>query len=112
MSGVPAWVEWVTAALVVASGLATVVASLGFVRLASFFDRMHPPALASSFGTWAVVAASIVYFSALEGVPVLHAWVIPILLAITVPVTTVLVARTAIFRRRRRGADLPPPLSG
>ncbi|HQU48960.1 MAG TPA: Na+/H+ antiporter subunit G [Casimicrobiaceae bacterium] len=112
MSSVPAWIEGVTAVLVVASGLATVVASLGFVRLASFFDRMHPPALASSFGTWTVVAASIVYFSALANVPVLHAWVIPIVLAITVPVTTVLIARTAIFRRRRRGAELPPPFSG
>ena len=82
MSGVPGWVEAVTAALIVASGIAAVVASLGFVRLASFFARMHPPALASTFGVWAVVLASIVYYSALEGVPVLHAWVIPILLAI------------------------------
>ena len=112
MSGVPAWVEAVTAALIVASGLAAVVASLGFVRLPTFFGRMHPPALASTFGVWAVVLALIVYFSALEGVPVLHAWVIPILLAITVPVTTVLLARAAIFRKRRMGMDVPPPFAG
>lgn len=112
MSGVPGWVEAVTAALIVASGIAAVVASLGFVRLASFFARMHPPALASTFGVWAVVLASIVYYSALEGVPVLHAWVIPILLAITVPVTTVLLARAAIFRKRRTGMDVPPPFAG
>ena len=112
MSAVPAWVEVATAVLVVASGIAVVVASLGFVRLATFFERMHPPALASTFAVWAIVLASILYFSALEGVPVLHAWVIPILLAITVPVTTVLLARAAIFRKRRTGMDVPPPFNG
>ncbi len=112
MNPVPAWVEVATAALVVASGLAAVVASLGFVRLSTLFERMHPPALASTFGVWAIVLASILYFSALEGVPVLHSWVIPILLAITVPVTTVLLARAAIFRKRRTGMDVPPPFTG
>lgn len=111
MNDVPAWVEVVTAALIVASGVAAVIASLGFLRLASFFARMHPPALASTFGVWAVVLASILYFSALESMPVLHAWVIPILLAITVPVTTVLLARAAIFRKRRLGMDVPPPFA-
>lgn len=110
MSGVPAWVEAVAAVLVVASGLAAVVSSLGFLRMATFFARMHPPALASSFAVWAAVLASIIYFSALERAPVLHAWVIPILLAITVPITTTLVARAAMFRRRQAGADVPPPL--
>jgi len=42
---------------------------------------------------------------------VLHAWVIPILMAITVPVTTALLARAALFRKRQAGMDVPPPLS-
>ncbi|CAG0984436.1 Na(+)/H(+) antiporter subunit G1 [Burkholderiales bacterium] len=104
------WVEAAVATLLVASGLATLVAAIGLVRLTSFFQRMHPPALASTFGAWAVAAASIVYFSALESRPVLHAWVIPIVLAITLPVTTVLIARAALFRKRQRGGDVPPPL--
>lgn len=112
MSGVPFWVEAVTAVLIVASGIAAVVASFGFLRLATFLQRMHPPAIMSTFGVWAVVVASILYFSWLERAPVLHAWVIPILLAITVPVTTVLLARAAIFRKRRMGMDVPPPFAG
>jgi len=48
----------------------------------------------------------------LEARPVLHPWLIVILLSITVPVTTVLLARVALFRRRTAGhADTPPPLS-
>ena len=112
MSTVPAWVEIVVAALLVVAGLLSVVAALGLVRLRSFFQRMHPPALASTCGTWAVALASVVFFSALDGELTLHAWLIPILLSITAPVTTVLLARTALFRGRQRGDDVPPPLPG
>jgi len=36
---------------------------------------------------------------------------IPILLAITVPVTTLLLARTGLFRKRMAGDDVPPEVS-
>ena len=44
----------------------------------------------------------------------LHAWLIIIFLSITVPVTTILLARTELFRRRTHdapSADIPPALS-
>jgi multicomponent K+:H+ antiporter subunit G len=44
----------------------------------------------------------------------LHAWLIIIFLSLTVPVTTILLARTELFRRRTHGAssaEIPPPLS-
>lgn len=111
MTAAPVWVEALVGALLLASGVASVLAGLGLVRLRTLFLRMHPPALASTFGVWAVAAASIVWFSALESRPVLHAWVIPILMSITVPVTTSLLARAALFRKRQAGADVPPTLS-
>jgi multicomponent K+:H+ antiporter subunit G len=58
-----------------------------------------------------VALASIVYFSALKSGPVLHGWLIPILLSITVPVTTLLLARTALFRKRMAGDDVPAEVS-
>jgi len=112
MSGiVPLWVEAVAAALLVASGLFSLTAAVGLVRMRDFFQRMHPPALAYTSSAWCVTFASIVYFSALDARPSLHVWVIIILLSITVPVTTILLARAALFRRRRAGEDVPPPLS-
>ena len=36
---------------------------MGLVRLKEFFQRMHPPALASTLGTWCVALASIISFS-------------------------------------------------
>lgn len=109
---VPFWVEAVVALLLVTSGLFVLVSAIGFLRLDDFFQRMHPPALAYTLGSWSVCLAATLYFSALEARLVLHPWAIVIMLAVVVPVTTLLLARVALFRRRVAGtADTPPPLS-
>ena len=111
MTPVPAWIEAAVAILLVTSGLFVLIAALGFLRLRSFFLRMHPPALTYTLGSWCLAGAGVLYFSALEGRLALHPLLIPLLLAITVPVTTLLLARVALFRRRlARDADTPPAL--
>ncbi|WP_062390468.1 Na+/H+ antiporter subunit G [Pseudomonas abietaniphila] len=105
----PFWVEVLTAVLLVSSSLFALVGAAGLLRMKDFFQRMHPPALASTLGAWCVALASIVYFSATKETLVLHPWLIPILLAITVPVTTLLLARTGLFRKRMAGDDDVPP---
>ena len=108
----PFWVEVLTAVLLVLSSLFALVGAVGLLGMKDFFQRMHPPALASTLGAWCVALASIAYFSAMKEAPVLHAWLIPILLAITVPVTTLLLARTGLFRKRMAGdGDVPPEVS-
>jgi multicomponent K+:H+ antiporter subunit G len=107
----PLWAELLTAALILGSSLFALTGALGLLRMQDFFQRMHPPALASTLGAWCVALASIVYFSMLKEGPVLHAWLIPILLAITMPVTTLLLARTALFRKRMAGDPVPPEVS-
>lgn len=112
MNAVPFWVEVVVAALLVLSGVFVLLAALGLLCLKDFFLRMHPPALAYTLGSWSVTLASILYFSMLESRPMLQTWLIIILLSITVPVTTLLLARVALFRRRLEGvADTPPRLT-
>ncbi len=109
---VPLWVQAAVAVLLALSGVFVLISALGFWRLQDFFLRMHPPALAYTFGSWCVTLAAILYFSALETRVALHPVLIVIMLCITVPVTTVLLARVALFRRRRAGTgDTPPPLS-
>ncbi|BFT62611.1 Na+/H+ antiporter subunit G [Pseudomonas moorei] len=105
------WVEILVAILLVLSSLFALIGAIGLVRMKDYFQRMHPPALASTLGAWCVALASILYFSALKSAPVLHAWLIPILLAITVPVTTLLLARAALFRKRMAGDDVPAEVS-
>ncbi len=112
MSPVPFWVEAVVAALIVSSGIFVLISAIGFLRLPDFFLRMHPPALAYTFGSWSVTLGAVLYFSLLESRAVLHPWLIIIILSITVPVTTLLLARVALFRRRAAGAaGTPPPLT-
>ena len=107
----PLWLELVTAALLLTASLFALIGALGLVRMKDYFQRMHPPALASTIGAWCVSLASIVYFSWVKQGPVLHAWLIPILLSITVPVTTLLLARAALFRKRMSGESVPEEVS-
>lgn len=115
-AGVSLWAEIPVALLLILSGLFTLTAAIGVVRFKTFFQRMHPPALAFSFSAWCVTLASIVYFSAQDERLSLHAWLIIIFLSLTVPVTTILLARTELFRRRTAagpsgaGDDIPPAL--
>ena len=107
----PFWIEIIVAILLLASAVLTLGASWGLVRMRTFVQRMHPPALAYVGASWCVTFASIVYFSAQNEGPQLHVWLIIILLSITVPITTVLLARAALFRGRRlNDATLPPAL--
>ncbi len=105
------WVEIPVAIMLLLSSLFALIGAIGLVRMKDYFQRMHPPALASTLGAWCVALASIIYFSALKSGLVLHAWLIPILLAITVPVTTLLLARAALFRKRMAVDDVPAEVS-
>ncbi|MBK1614734.1 Na+/H+ antiporter subunit G [Rubrivivax gelatinosus] len=108
----PPWSDIVVALLLLASGGVVLTSALGLWRLKDFFTRMHAPALASTLAAWLVVAASIVHFTAREGQLSLHVWLTVMLLSITAPVTTIVLARAALFRRRHAGDELPPPLAG
>lgn len=103
--------EAIVALLLVLSGALALAGALGLAKLPDFFLRMHAPSLAYTLGSWAITLASIVHFTAGARQLSLHVWLIIILLAITVPVTTVLLARAALFRARTQGeAGVPPPL--
>jgi multicomponent K+:H+ antiporter subunit G len=102
--------ELVVAMLLVGSGIVVLVAALGLWRLQDFFLRMHAPALASTLAAWIVTLASIIHFSTRGAGLSLHVWLIIIVLSITAPVTTMVLARAALFRRRQAGDPLPEPL--
>jgi len=100
MNALPFWVELIVALLLLASGALALVGAIGLLRLKTFFQRMHAPAVTTSLCIWCVALAAIVYFSARDGRLELQAWLIMILLTITAPITTSLLARAALFRQR------------
>ena len=111
-SGLPLWVEVPVAALLAGSGVFVLVSAIGFVRVQAFFLRVHPTALAYTLGSWCVALAGVLYLSLLESSLRLHPLLIPLISVVTVPVTTVVLARASLFRRRAAGvAGTPPPLT-
>jgi multicomponent K+:H+ antiporter subunit G len=105
----PLWVDALTATFVVIGALAALLGSFGLLRLKTFFQRVHPPSLVATVGTWGVTLATIVQSSFVTSRPYLHAVLIPVFIALTAPVTTTLLTRAALFRARQRGAaDVPP----
>lgn len=108
----PAVAEIAVAALLMASGVVVLVAGLGLWRLPDFFLRMHAPALASTLASWSATLAFVVHFSAQGAGLRLHGWLIVIVLSVTAPITTIVLARAALFRRRQAGEALPGPLPG
>src|SRR5690606_8522705 len=68
----PAWAALaVSFFLVVGAGL-TLIGTIGFARLPSFYERIHAPTLGTSWGTGGIVMASMIFFTVLATRPVVH----------------------------------------
>ena len=105
----PFWVDALTAVLVVTGALAALIGSLGVLRLSTFFQRVHAPTLGATLGTWSFTVATALQVSFARGQLFVHALLIAVFIAVTAPVTTVLLMRAAVFRGRLKGAEVPLP---
>ena len=85
--------------LLVGSGLA-LIGAIGFLRLNTFYERIHAPTLATSWGIGGVMLASIVFFSVSSGRLVAHEILVGAFVTMTTPVTFMLLARAALHRDR------------
>jgi len=90
----------ITATLLLASGGLSLIAALGLLRLRDFFQRMHAPALTTTLGTWCAAFAAMIDFSMIGPHFDLRGTVVIILMALTAPITTLLLARATLFRQR------------
>ena len=92
------WIEALTAVLLIASGLFALAGALGLLSLKNFLPA-HACLGAAQHRRRLVRDARLdrPFFRARRTVAI-HTWVIVILLSMTVPVTTLLLARTALFR--------------
>jgi multicomponent K+:H+ antiporter subunit G len=107
----PAWAALLTAFFVLLGAGLTLTGAIGTLRFRSFFERVHAPTLGTSWGTGAIVLASIVCFSALGSRPVVHELLIGAFITVTTPVTLMLLARAALYRERAEGSGAVPPRS-
>ncbi len=104
----PVWAALLVAAFVMGGAALTLLGAIGTVRFGSFFQRIHAPTLATSFGSAGILLGSATYFSMLQSRPVLHEILIFAFVTVTTPVTLMLLARAALFRKRAEGdTDVP-----
>ena len=107
----PLWLDIFISVVVVLGALIALIGSSGLLRLKTYFERVHAPSIIATLGTWCIMHATVIYFSVQEHKLAIHAILIAILIAVTVPVTTIFLMRAALFRARRSGEDVPPSLS-
>lgn len=86
--------------------LLTLVGALGLVRMPTFYDRMHGPALITSWGTAGILLASIFLFSITGTRIVVHELFLGIMVMVTTPATWVILGRAAIHRDRAENSPL------
>jgi multicomponent K+:H+ antiporter subunit G len=87
-------VSYAVGLLALAGALLAFGGALGLVRLKTFYERVHPPTMATTLGT-ALIATAFILHSGTA-----HALLIGVFMALTTPVTYVLLVGAA--RRRRR----------
>ncbi len=107
----PAWAALLTALLVLLGAALALIGAVGTLRFGSFFERVHAPTLGTSWGTGAIVLASVVCFSVLGSRPVMHEVLIGVFVTVTTPVTLMLLARATLYRHRAEGDGNVPPQS-
>ena len=112
MSGaetLPWWAAVPVAFLLVLGGLITVLGTLGMLRLQSFYQRIHGPAITITLGAGCILVASMVYFSVIQSRLVIHEVLIALFVLMTAPVVSMLLMRAAVYRdlraRRAVGQD-------
>lgn len=109
MTDIPVWLAIVVGLLSLSGALLTLLGCIGLARFDSFYERIHAPTLGTSFGTVAVLLASILYFSISGGRPAVHEVLILVFVSVTTPVTLMLLARAALYRdRAERNGTVPP----
>ena len=107
----PLWLDIVISALVLLGALIAFMGSFGLLRLKNYFERVHAPSIIATLGCWLIMHGTVLYFSVADSSLALHALLIAVFVAITVPIMSIFLMRAALFRARQAGRDVPPSLS-
>lgn len=103
LQDLPAWLMLPVAALLILGSTLTLLGAFGLLHLKSFYDRIHAPTLGTSWGTAAILLASILAWSWLQDRVFVHELVIGICVMVTTPVTLMFLGRAALHRDRTEG---------
>lgn len=103
MEHLPDWAALAVALLLVVGGSITLIGALGLLRLPTFYQRMHGPAITMTLGAGGILLASMLYFTVLQSRLVMHEVIITLFILMTAPVVSMLLIRVAFYRDLRAG---------
>ncbi len=109
ITDLPVWATALVAFFLLVGASLSLIGAIGFIRLPSFYERLHAPTLSTSWGVGGVMFASILYFTLSGSRLVAHEILIGIFVTLTTPVTFMLLARAALHRDRTEGSNEAVP---
>jgi multicomponent K+:H+ antiporter subunit G len=96
----PAWADLLASILMMSGALLTLIGSFGLLRLPNLFARIHAPTLGNTLGLGCVLLASILVASIQAERLVFQEVLITLFVVATSPITTILLVRAGMYRRR------------
>ena len=100
MDEIPFWADLLGSLLLISGSLLMLIGSLGLLRLPNLFARMHGITLGNTLGLGCVLLASILIASIYAERFVFQEVLITLFMISTSPVTTILLMRSGIYRKR------------
>lgn len=111
LDSLPPWLMALVAFFLVLGSTLTLLGAFGLFHLKSFYDRIHAPTLGTSWGTAAILLASLLAWSWVQDRVFVHELVIGICVMVTTPVTLMFLGRAALHRDRMEGDSTVPPVA-
>jgi len=97
----PGWAALAVALLLILGASIVLVGALGLLRLPTFYQRIHGPAITVTLGAGCLLLASMLYFTVAQSRPVIHEVIISVFILMTAPVVSMTIMRAAVYRDLR-----------
>jgi len=104
MSGIehlPDWAALLVSLLLILGASIILIGALGLLRLRTFYQRIHGPAITITLGAGSLLIASMLYFTVAQSRPVVHEIIITFFVLLTAPVVAMMIMRAAVYRDLR-----------
>ena len=97
----PGWAALIVSLLLIVGASIVLIGALGLMRLRTFYQRIHGPAITVSLGAGSLLLASMLYFTVARSRPVVHEIIITLFVLLTAPVVSMMIMRAAVYRDLR-----------
>ena len=101
----PDWAALLVSLLLILGASIILIGALGLMRLRTFYQRIHGPAITITLGAGSLLIASMLYFTVAQSRVVVHEIIITVFVLLTAPVVAMMIMRAAVYRdlRARKG---------